>query len=372
MSATIYLNGEFMPQDQAMISVMDRGFLFSDSIYEVIPVYRGHLFRGYEHIQRLEHSLAAIHLTLDYNWHKWHTIFQQIIEKNGSGDRLLYIHVTRGASPVRQHILPQKYTPTVFIATTPYIYPTPDDLAHGIKAITVDDTRWARCHIKSTMLLPNNLALTDATHQGVDDAIFIRDGFAMEGTSSNLFIVKNGGIFTPPLSPNILGGITRDLTIELAEQENIPFEKTDISKDQLADADEIWLTSSSKEIRPVLELDGKPVGQGKVGEIWKRLIQAYQVTKQNIADHQPKENILQFPCEFPIKVMGLSNNQFEIAVLSIVKKHFPKLAENALKTRSSKQGKYLALTVTVTANSKAQLDAVYHDLTDCELVVMAL
>lgn len=277
-----YLNGEFMPLCDAKISAMDRGFLFGDGVYEVIPVYYGKAFRCAQHLERLNRSLNAIYLNLSYSQEKFGSIFEALIKKNEPFDgAYLYLQITRGVNPIRDHALPENPTPTVFASYFPILGPSPNSKTHnGVKAITNEDTRWQNCYIKAITLLPNVLLREEARAQGCIEAILIRNGFALEGTSTNLFIVTEGKLITPPIGPHLLGGITREVVLEIARTNAISCEETDIPERELEKADEVWITSSTKEIQPVVELNGKRVGLGKPGALWKKMNDWYQAFKK--------------------------------------------------------------------------------------------
>lgn len=280
----VFLNGQFVPIEEAKVSVMDRGFLFADSIYEVIPVHYNQLFGGEQHLQRLEKSLAAIEINNPYSKTEWLALLQQLIEMNPTqGDhRAIYLQVTRGAPAERAHIFPKNTAPTVFIQSTIF-NPVPyEELIKGAKAITIEDIRWHWCYVKSTTLLANVLGAEQAQRNNAKEAIYLRNGFAMEGTSSNLFIVKNGAVVTPPLSKEILGGVTRDLVIKLLQEINIPVQEKMISEQELRQADEIWMTGSIKEILPIVTLDDKPINNGQVGTIGLQLIKIYEQYKTKL------------------------------------------------------------------------------------------
>lgn len=279
---TAYLNGEFLPLDQARVPAMDRGFLFGDGVYEIIPVYAGKLFRCAQHLQRLRRSLHAIELNLDLDDVQIEALLADLVMRNGSGDQSAYIQITRGVAPVRDHSFPLHIEPTVFAYTAPLYSKTIAELAVGMRAITVPDLRWQRCDIKAITLLANVLARQSAIAKGCQEAILINDGLAIEGSAMNLFIVKDGKIITPPLSNHILGGITRDLVLELARAHSFPVAETDIPEKQLWEADEIWLTSSNREIVPVIELDGKKISNGKAGPVWLKMAQSYHDFKESM------------------------------------------------------------------------------------------
>lgn len=276
---TVYLNGKFLAADDARISPMDRGFIFGDGIYEVIPVYNGHLFRLEEHLQRLDNSLASVSIKNTLSHSDWRTVLEELITRNGGGNQSVYLQITRGAAP-RDHAFPANVEPTVFIMSNP-LKPVPEEIyIDGVSAITLDDIRWKYCHIKAIALLPNILLRQQALDAGAVEAILIRDGEVTEGAASNLFIVSNGTLITPPKGALLLPGITRDLILELAHDNGIASSEAAISPDMLNNADEIWLSSSTKEILPVTKLDGRPVGDGKPGEVWRRMIAIYQDYKQ--------------------------------------------------------------------------------------------
>ena len=278
-----YLNGDYLPLEQVKISAMDRGFLFGDGIYEVIPVYHAKPFRLAQHLQRLQNSLAAIQLEIPLNGQALEEIFNALIAHNGGENQSIYVQCTRGPAPVRDHPFPLHIQPTIFAYSVPLLDKKIDELKQGIKAITVNDMRWQRCDIKSINLLANVLLRQQAIDANAFEAILINDNLALEGSSSNLFIVKDNTIITPPLSEKILGGITRDLVLELAEGNNYSVQQRNIPVTELNNADEIWLTSSTREIMPVIQLNDTVIGKGEAGPVWHNLIQYYQAFKQQIS-----------------------------------------------------------------------------------------
>jgi len=279
----VYLNGNFLPVHEARISVMDRGFLFGDGVYEVIPVYGGQPFRLIHHLQRLELSLQGIQLEPPLNPVQWQDILTNLIRHNGGGDQSLYLQITRGVAPSRDHGFPERVQPTVFAMSSPLEEPDAAD-RQGIKAITLKDIRWQHCHIKAITLLPNVLMHQQALAAGATEAILLRDGLATEGAASNLFIVQNGVILTPPQSHLLLPGITRDLVMELCQQNSLPCREADISEAALHAADEIWISNSVRELTAVIELDGKPIGEGKPGPYWQRISALYADYKRTLHD----------------------------------------------------------------------------------------
>jgi D-alanine transaminase len=280
----VYLNGKLLPISEARISVLDRGFIFADGVYEVIPVYAGRLFRLQEHLQRLENSLAGIKLDNPLTKKQWIETLETLVTANQTdeqSDQSVYLQVTRGPAK-RDHNFPENIKPTVFMMSEPLQAKPPSS---GVKAITQADIRWQRCDIKSIALLANVLQRREAIERGTAEAILIRDGYIMEGAASNVFIVVDGVAITPPKSQFILPGITRDLVLEAMQAAQLPCREADIPESQLRTAEEIWFTSSTREIVPVITLDDKPVGKGKPGPVWSQVFQIYQEYKQKLRTH---------------------------------------------------------------------------------------
>ena len=277
----IYLNGEFLPLEEAKIPVLDRGFIFGDGVYEVIPCYGGRLFRLEEHLRRLQHSLDGIRLRNPLTPAEWKEMLQRLAEANPAEDQSLYLQVTRGVAG-RDHRFPEKSTPTVFAMSKPLPPAPPELLERGVAAITLPDIRWQCCHIKAISLLPNVLLRQQALEAGADEAILLRDGEATEGAASNLFIVEAGVLITPPKDHRLLPGITRDLVVELARDAGIPCQERTVTESELRAAQEIWITSSTREILPVTRLDDTAVGKGRPGEMWRRMYQLYQRYKERL------------------------------------------------------------------------------------------
>ena len=281
MTDIVFLNGEFIPKTEAKISVFDRGFLFADGIYEVIPVENGQKIQEHLHLKRMQRSLDAIYLTNPYTHKQWQKIIDQLIEKNNlhTGFYSIYLQITRGEQERRDHAIPDKSTPTIVGFSQQYACKTPH-FTQGFHAITQEDKRRKDCWIKAISLLPNILMAYNAKKAGVSHTILIRDGSAIESTSSNLFIVEKGTLITPPLTPHILPGVTRQTILHIAEQLDIPAKEESIDTNKLAHADEIWLTGSISEIAPIISLDKKPVGRGEIGPMWHKLNAAYQKLKK--------------------------------------------------------------------------------------------
>ena len=284
MPNIVYLNGQYLAIEEASISVMDRGFLFGDGVYEVIPVFGNKLLRFDEHLTRLQNSLNRISLSNPFDSNEWKTVFSNLLEKNSGEDRAIYLQISRGVFDRRDLSTfvddETQYSPTVFVMVLQVKQPNIEVLSAGISAITVDDFRWNACDIKSTSLVANVMLKQQAGDANVEDAILIRNGVVTEGTASNVFLVKGGVLITPPTGSQLLPGITRDLVIEIAENNAILVEQREIKEAELYSADEIWMTSSTREIAPVINLNGKTVGSGVAGKLWKRVMDLYQQYKQ--------------------------------------------------------------------------------------------
>lgn len=274
-NAICYLNGEYLPLGEAQVSVLDRGFLFGDGIYEVIPAYGGRLFRFDHHMSRLERSLSQIGMDNPLSAAAWRTVLETLVEKNSGDDQSLYLQVTRGVAP-RDHAYPINTPPTVFCMSSPLKELSQKWREHGATAITLPDQRWPRCDIKSISLLPNVLLRQQAVAAGCDEAVLIRDGYVTEGAASNIFMVSGDLVLTPTKTHHLLFGVTRDLVIELLQDNGMTIEERDIPYEELTRADEIWLTSSTREVLPVVELDGRRIGTGEPGGQWQRIYTIYQ------------------------------------------------------------------------------------------------
>ncbi len=277
---TCYLNGQQMPLVEARISPLDRSFLFGDGVYEVIPVYDGKPFRFAAHAERLSRSLAALHIRDPYSRDQWRRVVEELIAANGAGDQYVYLQVSRGAEFGRNHAPLPDIEPTVFLYCTPWPPVSAEVLATGIAAVTAQDTRWARCDIKSVALLANVMLRQLAVDAGAGETILLRDGKLMEGSASTVHVVIHGELLTPPNSHRILPGTTRGVVIELAESLGIAHRTADITETELRNADEIWLASAVREVQPVTLLDGKPVGTGQPGPLWQRVYARYQEFKR--------------------------------------------------------------------------------------------
>lgn len=284
MAQTVYLNGKFLPIEEAAVPVLDRGFIFGDGVYEMIPVYSRHAFRLQEHIRRLEQSLAALRIENPHPAHEWEALLLALIEKNAGEDQSLYLQVTRGPAP-RDHAFPQTSVPTVFMMSNPLIVSTREQYEHGIAAISTRDIRWDRCDIKAISLLPNVLMRQMAVDAGAVEAVMFRDGILTEGAASNILAVEAGVILAPPKDQHMLPGITYDLILELAEANAIPVEIGYLEEARIRAADELWITSSTKEVLAIVTLDGHPIGNGQPGPMFRRMYQLYQDYKNQVMRH---------------------------------------------------------------------------------------
>lgn len=281
MSDIVFLNGSYLKKHEANVSILDRGFLFGDGVYEVIPVYHQTPFRLKEHLDRLNQSLSSINIEPPFNENEWLTHINEIITNYTDKHLSIYIQITRGVSELRDH-LASTQKPTVLIMPSPLTIEFSE--LKPINAILLEDIRWQHCDIKSISLLGNILLKQEALSQNADEALLHRNNLLTEGATSNVFLVKNNQVFTPPKSPFILSGITRDVIIEIAQQYQITIIEKELTVSELYDADEVWVSSSSREISPVTQINDKIVGQGGIGAISKVMHSAFQQFKQSLLD----------------------------------------------------------------------------------------
>ncbi len=275
-------HAELVPLSEARIPVLDRGFIFGDGIYEVVPVYAGHAFRIDQHLARLVRSLQSIGIANPFSVDQWKARIDELVkayeESHGLRDQFVYMQVTRGVAK-RAHAFPKDSVPTVFMMTSPLVLPSAAVREHGVAAVTRADNRWLRCDIKSTSLLGNVLMAENAVAQGAAETIMFRDGFLTEASSSNVWVVKDGVLRAPPKDNRILEGIRYGLISELAEQHGVAFEVAPIAEADVRVADELMLSSATKEVVPVVTLDGAPVGDGRVGPLFRQFYGWYQEAK---------------------------------------------------------------------------------------------
>jgi len=281
-----YLNGRFLPLADAKISVLDRGFVFGDGVYELVPVYSKKPFRLDEHLRRLQASLDGIRLANPHGIAEWRELILQLAALQDFADQSLYIQVTRGTpvagQPPRDHAFPKDASPTVFMFAQPLVTSTPGQKAAGVCAVTAADNRWLRCNIKAISLLANILLRQQAVDADCAETVMLRDGFLTEGAASNIFVVKDGVLMAPPPSNLMLTGITYDVVLELAAAHGIPHEVRAIPEAEVRAADEVWMTSSTREIMAIVKLDGAPVGAGVPGPLAQRMDGLYQTYKQQV------------------------------------------------------------------------------------------
>lgn len=278
----VYLNGAFVPADQAVVSVMDRGFLFGDGVYEVIPSYGGYFLGLEPHLDRLDASLAAIRLANPLAREEWRAILGRLIAAAPGVDQAVYLQVTRGVAPERDHLCPDGIAPTVFAVAKPIKPRQPEIAERGVACITRPDIRWLRGEIKSISLVAAVMMRREAADAGALETLMVRDGMVTEGAVSNVFMVSDGALVTPPTGHLLLPGITRQLALELAREHAMPFREQPIPIETLRAADEIWLSSSTREVLPVTLLDGAPVGSGRPGPLWQRMDALYQDYKREV------------------------------------------------------------------------------------------
>ncbi len=282
MGETVYLNGEFVPLSAAKVSVLDRGFMLGDSVYEIMPAYARTLFRLKEHLARLRYSLGSVGIADPHDTARWTELLEAIVDRNPWPDQTVYLQVSRGVARRDQPFPSPPVPPTVLIMSSELRSPADEQRKAGFKIITREDYRWLRCDIKTTSLIANCLLRQEAVEAGCDEVILLRNGKVTEASSSNVFIVKNDVIIAPPKDNLILPGITYDLVFELAKADELPFEVREISVAELYAADEIWLSSSIREVVPVTTVDGMPVGEGVPGPVYGTVYGLYQDYKGRI------------------------------------------------------------------------------------------
>jgi D-alanine transaminase len=286
----VFLNGQFMPIEDAKVPVLDRGFIFGDGVYEVVPVYSKVPFRLEEHLARLERSLAAVGIRNPHTREQWRGFIAGVIERQPFDDQAVYFQVTRGVAK-RDHAFPKQYVPTVFMMSNPLVPPPAALVEQGAAAITAHDNRWLRCDIKSISLIGNVLLRELSAEAEAVETILFREGKLTEASASNVFIVKRGTIQSPPKTELILPGITYDVVVELARANALPLEFRDISEAEVRAADEIWVTSSSKEVLAVVRLDHAAVGDGRPGPVFRRMYRLYQEFKHKVMRAGRRESI---------------------------------------------------------------------------------
>jgi len=277
----VFLNGKFLPLEEAKVPVLDRGFIFGDGVYELVPVYSRVAFRLDEHLARLERSLFETAIRNPYSRPQWRDFIFRVIDAQPFDDQGVYFQVTRGVAK-RDHAFPGGVEPTVFMMSNPLVNPPREQVEKGGRAVSAEDNRWLRCDIKSISLLGNVLMRELSAQAGAAETIMFRDGKLTEASASNVFIVKDGVIRSPAKSHLILPGITYDVVVELAASAGLPLRFEAVTEAEVRGADEVWVTSSSKEVLAIVELDGKRIGDGQPGPVFRRIYDAYQDFKKKV------------------------------------------------------------------------------------------
>jgi D-alanine transaminase len=277
----VFLNGTFLPMEEARVPVLDRGFIFGDGVYELVPVYSRVPFRLEEHLARLERSLAAVRIRNPYSRAEWGAIVAEIVARQPFEDQGVYFQVTRGVAK-RDHGFPADVPPTVFMMSNPLVTPPKELVERGAAAVSAVDDRWLHCDVKSISLVANCLLRQRSVEAGAAETILFRDGKLTEASASNVFVVGDGTLLAPPKSRLILPGITYDVVLELARGAGIPVQVRDLTEAETRAADEIWVSSSSKEVLAIVALDGRPVGEGRPGPLFRRIYALYQDFKREV------------------------------------------------------------------------------------------
>jgi len=277
----VFLNGKLLPLEEAKIPVLDRGFIFGDGVYELVPVYTRVPFRLDEHLARLERSLGETRIRNPYSRAQWREIIFRLVDAQPFEDQGVYFQVTRGVAK-RDHAFPKSAEPTVFMMSNPLVNPPCEQVEKGAAAVSAEDYRWQRCDIKSISLIGNCLLRQLSAESGGAETILFRGGKLTEASASNVFAVKRGVIVSPAKDHLILPGITYDVIAELARANGMPIEFRDVLEAEVRAADELWVTSSSKEVLAIVELDGRPIGEGVPGPVFRRMYQLYQDFKHKV------------------------------------------------------------------------------------------
>jgi D-alanine transaminase len=274
----VYLNGAFMPLSDAKISVLDRGFIFGDGVYEVVPVFHRQPFRLDLHLARLERSLKGVGIQNPRSRDDWEILFYAMIDRTEFDNQAIYLQITRGVAP-RDHTFPTAVVPTIFMMSNPLKTPSREEVENGVACVTAEDNRWHRCDMKTISLLGNVLLHQIAVDANAMETVLFRDGYLTEASASNVLVVKNGNVLSPPRDNLILPGVSLNVTLEYAQACGFSVTERRISQEEVLNADELWLTSSGKEVLPITKLDSKPVGDGKVGDVFKKVWAYYQSQK---------------------------------------------------------------------------------------------
>ena len=275
---TVYLNGQFLPITEAKVSVLDRGFIYGDGVYEVVPVYGRRPFRMPQHLKRLQYSLDGIRLANPHADAQWQRLIGELIDRQASSDQAVYLQVTRGVAK-RDHAFPKGVAPTVFMMSNPLVLPTREQVERGVAVVTAQDNRWLRCDLKTTSLLGNVLMRQLAVDRDAIETVMFREGHLTEASASNVLIVHDGVVIAPPKDNLILPGITYDATLEIAQRAGVPLDVRAVTHAEAMGADEMWLSSSTKEVLAVTTVDGRPFAGGRPGPVFRRVHEAFQQAK---------------------------------------------------------------------------------------------
>ncbi|HSC23533.1 MAG TPA: D-amino acid aminotransferase [Casimicrobiaceae bacterium] len=274
----VYLNGEFLRLADAKVSVLDRGFIYGDGVYEVVPVYGRKPFRMPQHLARLARTLEGVRLA-DPHPGRWPALIAELVARQPFDDQAVYLQITRGVAK-RDHAFPAGVSPTVFMMSNPLALPSRDLVERGAAVVTAEDNRWLRCDLKTTSLIGNVLMRQYAADHDAIETVMFRDGYLTEASASNVLVVRNGTVIAPPKDNLILPGITYDATLEIAQAANVPLEVRPVSRDEAMGADEMWLSSSSKEVLAVTRVDGQPFASGEPGPVFRTVYEAFQARKR--------------------------------------------------------------------------------------------
>jgi D-alanine transaminase len=279
---TVHLNGQFVPLADAKISVLDRGFIYGDGVYEVVPVYGRRPFRMPQHLARLQYSLGGIRLGNPHSVAEWEALIAELIARQPFADQAVYLQITRGVAK-RDHAFPAGVSPTVFMMSNPLVLPTREQVERGVAVVTAQDNRWLRCDLKTTSLLGNVLMRQLAVDHDAVETVMFREGHLTEASASNVLIVRDGRIIAPPKDNLILPGITYDAALEVAKAAGVPLEVRAIAHGEAMAAEEMWLSSSTKEVLAITTVDGRPFGGGTPGPVFRRVWDAFQKAKSGAA-----------------------------------------------------------------------------------------
>jgi D-alanine transaminase len=282
----VYLNGEFVALNDAHVSVLDRGFIYGDGVYEVIPIYARQPFRMPQHLRRLQYSLDGIRLANPHTETQWDTLIRELAAKQPIADQAVYLQVTRGVAK-RDHAFPPGVPPTVFMMSNPLALPSREQIENGVAVVTAEDNRWQRCDLKTTSLLGNVLMRQLAVDHNAVETVLFRDEFLTEASASNVLIVRGGTVIAPPKDHLILPGITYDAALDVARAAEIPLDVRKVTRAEALAADEMWLSSSTKEVLAITRIDGVPFGGGAPGPVFRKVWQAFQAAKPHAADSSP-------------------------------------------------------------------------------------